>query len=240
MATEGTETRWSSVALGGHRWFARTAVALVLAVATAGAQVRAADDHTVSEHVGPLRPVSRPVSAGSRPVRDGLGTIGEASRSVHGGGPVRDATTRSMRSGPVSSLSRGPMTQPRTRPHGGSVSAASAGAVKHDADQPLGSRISQPLRELGPLQQHLRQLRALGDAEAVAAAAAPLGAAPVLPAAVEPALPELAEHAPIADGHDAAVESPASFAEAPHVDAPDPPSAPAAAHPLNATDAEPR
>ncbi len=159
---------------------------LLLAAAGVPAQVRDPGSGAISEHVGPLGPVSVPVSAGSRPVRDGLGTIGEMSAPVHGGGPVRDRWTRSMRSGPVSSLSRGPMTQPRTAPHGGSVTAASAGAVKHDADRPLGSRISQPLGELDALQRHLRQLRLHGDAGAVAAAAAPPAAPPPAPA-LEPA-----------------------------------------------------
>jgi hypothetical protein len=93
-------------------------------------------------------------------------------------GPVRDATTRGMLSGPVSSMSSGPMRGANVPRQGGSVTEASAGAVKHDIDQPLGSRISQPIRELAPLQQHLRQMREQGDAAAMAAAGAPVANAP--------------------------------------------------------------
>lgn len=197
---------------------AALAAGVLLGIATAAsAQVRNPGQETISEHVGPLGPVSVPVSAGSRPVRDGLGTIGETSRPMHGGGPVRDRWTRSMRSGPVSSLSRGPMTQPRTAPHGGSVTAASAGAVKHDIDRPLGSRISQPLRELAPLQQHLRALREHGDASAITAAAAPLaGPLPDVPDTAH----EPGAHDPTADLHADALQ-----ADVPHGDDADVPHA---------------
>jgi hypothetical protein len=113
-------------------------------------------------------------------------TIGESSGGTLSDGrlrygPVRESSSRGMLSGPVSSISRGPMTQPRTLRDGGSVTEASAGAVKHDIDRPLGSRISQPLRELGPLQEQLRAVRQHGDAAAMAAAAAPVAPAIELP-----------------------------------------------------------
>ena len=160
---------------------------LILALALAlpaAAQVRTPGNSAVSEHAGPIGGDSRPVGEGSRAMRDGSRPIGESSSapSISGrlGGSVRDASTRSMHSGPVSSLSRGSMTQPRTLPDGGSMTEHSAGAVKHDIDRPLGSRISEPLRELAPLQAQLRAVREQGAAAAVAAAAAPVAAEPDL------------------------------------------------------------
>lgn len=121
----------------------------------------------------PLRDVPRSMHDG------GGGTIGEADQSTHGSRSVRDATTRGMLSGPVSSMSSGSMRDANAPRQGGSVAEASAGAVKHDSDQPLGTRISQPVRELGPLQQHLRQMREQGAAAAMAAAGAPVAAPPI-------------------------------------------------------------
>jgi hypothetical protein len=181
------------------RWLIVAPLLLALPVA---AQVRTPGASAVSEHSGPIGADSRPVGEGSRSMRDGARTIGESSSepSVSGrlGGSVRDAATRSMRSGPVSSLSRGPMTQPRTLPDGGSMTAHSAGAVKHDIDRPLGSRISQPLRELAPLQAQLRALREHGVEAAVAAAAAPVAADPEpVPGGADAALaPDLPGEAP--------------------------------------------
>lgn len=162
-----------------HRLF--LAPALLALSLPAAAQVRTSPgDSAISEHTGSIGEVSRPVSEGSRPVK-GDPTIGESSGGpVSAGrlryGPVRESSSRGMLSGPVSSISSGPMTQPRRRPHGGSMTAASAGAVKHDRSAPLGTRISQPLRELGPLQEHLRAVRQHGDAAAIAAAGAPVAA----------------------------------------------------------------
>jgi hypothetical protein len=205
------------------RWV--TAVALLCAL-PAAAQIRTPGDSAVSEHSGPIGADSRPVRDGSRPVRDGSRTIGESSNepSISGrlGGSVRDATTRGMRSGPVSSLSRGPMTQPRTLPDGGSMTAHSAGAVKHDRDAPLGSRISEPLRELAPLQAQLRALREHGAEAAVQAAAAPV-ADPELPAVDPDAARGSAEEArPVAET--GTVEA---LAEPAPPDAAGPPSVPA-------------
>ena len=184
-------------------------LAAILCALPAGAQIRTPGSSAVSENSGPIGGDSRPVGEGSRSMHDGARTIGESSRepSATGrvGGSVRDASTRSMRSGPVSSLSRGPMTQPRTLPDGGSMTQHSAGAVKHDIDRPLGSRISEPLRELAPLQAQLRALREHGTEAAVAAAAAPVAADPVpLPGdADEPAAaldePPAAEDEPAAE-----------------------------------------
>lgn len=151
------------------------ALVMIFGPRPGAAQMRTPGTGAVSEDVGPIGDPSQPVGAGSRSVHDGSATIGESSEAPGRSGPVRDATTRSMRSGPVSSLSRGSMTQRRLAPNGGSVSEASAGAVKHDIDRPLGSRISQPLRELGALQDQLRRLRQQGDSAAIAASGAPPG-----------------------------------------------------------------
>lgn len=198
-------------------------LAALLAAVPAAAQVRTPGASAVSEHSGPIGDDSRPVGEGSRSMHDGARTIGESSSgpSLGGrlGGSVRDASTRSMRSGPVSSLSAGSMTQPRTLPDGGSMTAHSAGAVKHDIDRPLGSRISEPLRELAPLQAQLRALREHGTAAAVAAAAAPVAADP------EP-LPDEAAADPAAApaGEDPAAAEPPedeALAERAAVDAPE-------------------
>ncbi|MGH7789047.1 MAG: hypothetical protein ACRERC_19400 [Candidatus Binatia bacterium] len=120
---------------------------------------------------------------GGRPM-SGDGTIGESSGSAGRSGPMRDATTRGMLSGPMSEWSRGPVSDRRTLSGGGSMTENSAGAVKHDIDQPLGSRISQPLRELGPLQDQMRALR-LGTALPAQAVEAPVSAE-MVPGDLEP------------------------------------------------------
>jgi hypothetical protein len=149
-------------------------VLLVTCAATAPAQVRDAED-TVSagEGAGILSDVSTNVGHDSRPVHDGTLTIGETSSGPIRSGPVSDAQTRSMLSGPVSSISQGPMRQTRPPLSGGSMTEASAGAVKHDAASPLGERISDPLRELGPLQEQMRARRQRAEDTALAGAAEP-------------------------------------------------------------------
>ncbi|MDX2169328.1 MAG: hypothetical protein SF182_19815 [Deltaproteobacteria bacterium] len=183
---------------------------IVLAL-PASAQIRTPFAGAVSENEGPIGEDSRTIGEVSKPVGDGL-TIGETSGGPIGSGPVSDMNTRSMLSGPVSSMSRGPVSAGRPMTGGPSITEASAGAVKHDIDMPLGERISAPLRELAPLQQQLKRLRVEGDAAAVEAAAAPVSVPveeeppidfdaldevtadePVnaLPADVEPAPPDL-------------------------------------------------
>ena len=198
-------------------------LALLVAVPVR-AQVRTPGSGAVSEDSGPLGEDSGPVGEGSRGMYEGR-TIGESSGSAPGdtrtGGSVRDATTRSMRSGPVTSMSSGSMTQPRTLPDAGSITENSAGAVKHDIDQPLGSRISQPIRELAPLQAQLRQIREHGSDAAVAAAQAPASAEPPpLPADEDGTAPEAALDAE--SGEDAAAQAPAeAVGEVPSDDAVD-------------------
>lgn len=114
---------------------------------------------TLSDESGPLRGDSVPVY--------GSGTIGEASGGPVRSGPVRGGGTRSMRSGPVSGVSAGPMREPRPPVTSGSMTEWSSGAVKHDVTTPLGTRISEPLREIGALQAALRAQREQAQLEAL-------------------------------------------------------------------------
>jgi hypothetical protein len=149
-------------------------------------QVRNPEDAlSAGDGSGPLSDVSTNVGDGSRAVHDGAQTIGETSAgSVRSAGPVSGAGSRSMLSGPVSSLSRGPMSEPRPPLSGGSMTEASAGTVKQDSSHGLGTRISDPLRELGPLQEQMRARRQQAEQAAVQAA-------------TEPAVPPIEAFAPI-------------------------------------------
>ncbi|HSP95774.1 MAG TPA: hypothetical protein VL049_00835 [Candidatus Dormibacteraeota bacterium] len=215
---------------------------ILLALLCAGpvaAQMRTPGSGAVSEDSGPIGDDSGPVGEGSRSMHERY-TIGESSGAQpddnRTGGPVRDRNTRSMRSGPVASMSSGPMTQPRTLPDGGSMTENSAGAVKHDIDRPLGSRISEPLRELAPLQAQLRTLREHGSEAAIAAAEAPASAEPPPAAAAGEEEGELedaggpaeaaTEEAPAADAPEA--DADVAAAEAAEAPVTEPASAPAA------------
>ena len=154
-------------------------MALLMALTSYGAdraafaQVRQPGEAiSAGDNSGPLSDVSRPLDD-SRAVHDGAQTIGETSGASVRSGPVRDPGTRSMLSGPVSQVSRGPMTEPRPPLTSGSVTEASSGAVKHDIDSPLGERISSPLRELGPLQQAMRARREQAEQAALEGATEP-------------------------------------------------------------------
>jgi len=129
---------------------------------------------SAGEGAGTLSDVSRPVGEGSAPVGEGSETIGEASVGTMHSAPVRDPGTRGMLSGPVSEMSRGPVYQRQQPRYGDSVTEASAGAVKHDVASPLGERISQPLRELAPLQAEMRARRARAEQAALAGMTEPM------------------------------------------------------------------
>jgi hypothetical protein len=212
-------------------------LAILLCAPPAFAQIRTPGASAVSEHSGPIGDDSGPVGEGSRSMYEGV-TIGESTGrhpdDQRTGGPVHDRNTRSMRSGPVASISSGPMTQPRTLPDGGSMTEHSAGAVKHDIDRPLGSRISQPLRELAPLQAHLRDLREHGSDAAIAAAQAPASDAPppdeLAPTGGDAVAPEGAGEM----GEPAAEQAPADVADATRPAAVEIPPAGAAAAPTPA------
>lgn len=115
---------------------------------------------------------AQPVGQGSGPVTDLSTNVGAGSGSVHdsvgrgafnagrlGGNSVRGSATGDVVSGPVSDLSVGAVTADNPVSGGGTVGQSSVGAVKKDIDSPLGEMISQPLRELGPLQARLRAIQ---------------------------------------------------------------------------------
>lgn len=211
---------------------------LVLAGSVASstlAQVRQPGESlSAGDGAGLLSDVSTNVGHGSLSVHDGAQTLGETSGgSVRSAGPVSDMDTRSMLSGPVSSMSRGPVYEPRSL-SGGSITEASAGAVKHDITNPLGTRISDPLRELGPLQEQMRARRqqaeqdalqravepAAPPADVTAADAAALNAAAAEAAAIDAAAAEADAAAIEAAADDAAAHDNAGVTAPPH--APEP------------------
>ena len=186
----------------GLFWTAGTALLVVATVLGAGGSALAqvhqpGQTLSAGQRSGPLSEVSRPLVDDSPPVHEGTQTLGETSGGPVHSGPVRDSDTRSMLSGPVSDASLGPVMEPRPPITSGSVTEASAGAVKHDIDSPLGERISSPLRELGPLQQAMRERREAAEQAVLEGATQP--AAPPLEAVPPPdaAAPATEEGAPI-------------------------------------------
>lgn len=114
----------------------------------------------VGQGSGPLSELSTNVGAGSGSVRDSNGRPGINPGRL-GGNSVRGSVAGDIVSGPVSDISVGSVGAGRTVTGGGSVGQASVGAVKKDIASPLGEMISEPLRELGPLQDQLRALQPL-------------------------------------------------------------------------------
>ncbi len=110
---------------------------------------------------GPLAELSTNVGAGSGPVRDTGGSLRQGTARRLGGSSVRASATGDVLSGPVSDLSAGPVTAGQPVTGGGTVGQSSVGAVMKDRDSPLGEVISEPLRELGALQERLRALQPL-------------------------------------------------------------------------------
>jgi hypothetical protein len=103
------------------------------------------------------------------------------------------------------------MREPRPPLSGGSVTEASAGAVKHDRTDPLGTRISDPLRELGSLQEQMRARRE--QAEAATLSAATAEAAPAVADLVPAA--EMAAPEPLLPGEAEALQADAAREPAP-------------------------
>jgi len=114
----------------------------------------------VGEGSGPLSEVSTNLRAGGAPVSAARRSLSEDTAGRLGGNPVRGSLQYDVRSGPVSEVSVGPVTSGRAVT-AAPVAAASVGAVTKDAGAPLGARISEPLRDLGPLQASLRALQPL-------------------------------------------------------------------------------
>jgi hypothetical protein len=145
-------------------------VLLILAfvVRIAHAQVRGKPVH---QDTGPLSEMSTNVGAGSGPVHQWGRSVSDGSLGTLGGNAVRDSASGDVRSGPVSDISVGAVTSGRPVSGSGTVTDASAGAVKKDVDSPLGERISQPVRDLGPLLEQLHAVQpVLPDASAAAGA----------------------------------------------------------------------
>jgi hypothetical protein len=163
------------VSLTRRRTGFAAALALAAGVATSAvAQVRQPGESlSVGDGSGPLSDVSTNVGHDSRPMHDGAQTLGETSGGPVHSGPISDWDTRSMLSGPVSSMSQGPMYRPQPSLSGGSMTEASAGAVKHDVASPLGTRISDPLHELGGLREQMRARRQQAELDALQRAAEP-------------------------------------------------------------------
>ncbi len=146
--------------------FWATTVALLVAV-SAAAQVRNPNE-TVSagEGAGSLSDVSGGVRDDSAPMY-GSGTVGEMSVGTVRSGPMRGMGSRSMLSGPVSDASVGSMRDPRPPFTSGAVTESSAGPVKQNDSDPLGTQISEPIRELRPLQDAMRVQREQAEAAAL-------------------------------------------------------------------------
>jgi hypothetical protein len=201
--------------------------ALALATGVAGsaiAQVRQPGESlSVGDGSGPLSDVSTNVGHDGRPMHDGAQTLGESSGGPVHSGPISDWDTRSMLSGPVSSMSQGPMYRPQPSLSGGSMTEASAGAVKHDVASPLGTRISDPLHELGGLREQMRARRQQAEQDALQRAAEP-----ALPAADAAAWDAVAAEAAAIDA--AAAEAAAAEAAAADAAASEAASADAASH----------
>jgi hypothetical protein len=140
----------------------------------------------------PLSDVSAPVSENSTNVGAGSGSVRDGSVGSMHSGSVRGTSVGSVRSGPVSEASVGPVSGSGglvSAPDVMSVGESSVGAVKKDLASPLGERISEPLHELGALQEQLRQIKPLPRTTThPSAQASQIEAVPVLPAeALNPA-----------------------------------------------------
>jgi hypothetical protein len=223
----------------GSRFACRVVFAVAIAWAVpriSHAQVREpGETQSAGEHAGSLGDISRPLGDVSSAVGDGSQTIGESSAGSIGtdAPPVHVPYERTVLSGPVSSISRGPVDAiPASIAL--AVEEASTGAVKQDAASPLGEQISEPLRELAPLRDQMRKQReealrlalqqpppgATTDAQP-----APVGAAEP-PPVVAPAEPSQsgqradAEFGPPSDGMDP--EGDLHGEDAPAPDDPDP------------------
>lgn len=131
---------------------------LLWAGAAANAQVTGGP---IRRDSGPLRERSTNVGAGSGPVRDSGGSVYEGSGGTIGGNSVRGSVSGDLHSGPVSDISRGPVTSDNPVFGGGSVSEGSAGAVTKDASSPIRASIAQPVQGLEGLQRQLQEIQPL-------------------------------------------------------------------------------
>lgn len=135
-----------------------TLLPLLLIAAATQAQL---PGEPVHQGTGPVSELSTHVGAGSGPVRGAGGSLRQGAPGQLSGRSVRGSVTGDVTSGPLSDISADAVTSSVPVTGGGSVGDASVGAVMKDAASPLGERISDPLRELGPLQEQLRALQPL-------------------------------------------------------------------------------
>jgi hypothetical protein len=134
---------------------------LVVLLSPAGvpAQVVEGATKSVGEDSGPLSELSTNVTTGSRSVGEGSTTIGEGSVGSMISGPTHDRAMPSMISGPVSEISRGPVTSFVPVTSHVAVRDASSGAVTREAQRSVGEPLIEPEQDLAALQEQLRALR---------------------------------------------------------------------------------
>jgi hypothetical protein len=169
----------------------------------------------VGQGSGPVSELSTNIGAASRPVHQPGRSVRDAGTGRLSGNSVRGSVSGDLVSGPVSEISVGPVTAnvPVTS---SSVGESSSGAVKKDVNSPLGEMISQPLRELGALQEQLRAIQPLPrntplpselEAEEAAAQAA-AESAPGPPEEPQTEPEEAAEQAVVSDSQEGPAEVP--------------------------------
>jgi hypothetical protein len=118
---------------------------------------RAASAQSVAGEGGPVSEISRDLRGDSRPVHERANTVTAGSVGPVHSRSVHDGPRRTMLSGPVTEISRGPVSR---APMTGDVSVhqASSGAVKEEmARMPVGEAVA--VRELDALQNRLREMR---------------------------------------------------------------------------------
>jgi hypothetical protein len=160
--------RFAPLGLTSRRRVLRLAMAvallggLVLPFQATRAQVKG---KPVREGSGPVSEISTNVGAGSAPVHVRGASPRDRDPARLSGNSVRASAARDLRSGPVSEISSGPVSARRDLGRTVTVTESSTGAVKLDRAAPIGERIADPLRELGDLQEHLRNVQPLPPAE---------------------------------------------------------------------------
>jgi hypothetical protein len=140
---------------------------LVALLLPAGADAQSVEPakKSAGEGSGPLSELSTNVGHDSRPVSEGSTTIGEGSVGSMISGPMRDPRPPSMITGPVSEISRGPVTSFVPVTSHVAVRDASAGAVTREAERSVGEPLLEPEQDLFALQEQLRSLRQQAEEE---------------------------------------------------------------------------
>ena len=115
--------------------------------------------------MGTIGEAARPVGEGSGPLSDDRSRGMLSPPSNQGAGSVRDSSVGSMRSGPVRELNAGPGRDRRPMSGDGSIGGASTGAARqpNDSAPPQARPITDS--ELIGLEQQLRDVEPVPDAE---------------------------------------------------------------------------